>query len=339
MSLPDVTGVLAQTSKLIGQGADKISSALGVGKFGFDTKQLEQSGLVKPGTAAAFLSLGDNDIVNVLKSPTVCTGIDGIKSLDGLLTNSGLQDKVQQGLMASGVAAIKSLGVPTDQLTPQALGGLATNAAKSVTDTLNWAKNAPGLPTDIKSKFDAVAVNGAFAVNLTQTKVDAPVLQETTPPAADMTVNSATVTAAATRVVGNDKVPAVASEEGVYADAKAKILANGAFGEQIYDQLHALEPTISEYEKAASITQSQWENLNLEFRAIRATYNARSDEIYNTALAALNALPPGSKQNDYTRAFNATTKIKTLMVDVASITLKRIKDLANKIAVSGEQTA
>ena len=209
MSLPDVTGTLSQASKLVGQSFDTISNEFGAGKFGLNASQLEKWGLVKPGTAATFLGQGNSDVVGVLKSPTVWTGKDGVKSLDGLLGNEGLQNKIQQGLMTSGVADLKSLGIPTDKLTPQALSGLATNAAKSVPDTLDWAKNAPGLPTDIKTKFDAAAVNGAFAVNLTQTKIDPSMLQEYTPVAAVDTVNTATLEAAAARIVGNPKVPSI----------------------------------------------------------------------------------------------------------------------------------
>ena len=213
MSLPDVTGTLAQASKLVGQGAGTISNALGAGKFGFNATQLEQAGLVKPGTAATFLGTGGSDLTSVLKSPTVWTGKDGINSLDGLLSNDGLQNKIQQGLMTSGVADLKSLGIPTDKLTPQALSGLAANAAKSVSDTLDWAKNTPGLPANIKSNFDASAVNSAFAVNLTQTKIDPSTLQEYKPVAAENTVNAETLNAAAKRIVGNAKVPSILPTE------------------------------------------------------------------------------------------------------------------------------
>ena len=213
MSLPDVTGTLAQASKLVDQGAGTISNALGAGKFGFNATQLEQAGLVKPGTAATFLGTGGSDLTSVLKSPTVWTGKDGVNSLDGLLGNEGLQNKIQQGLMTSGVDDLKALGIPTDKFSPQALSGLATNAAKSVSDTLDWAKNTPGLSADIKSNFDAAAVNSAFAVNLAQTKIDPSMLQEYTPLAAVGTVNTDTLDAAAKRIVGNAKVPSILPTE------------------------------------------------------------------------------------------------------------------------------
>lgn len=242
MSLPDVTGTLAQASKLVGQAANTVSNTAGAGKFGLDASQLERWGLVKPGTAASFLGQGSNDLVGVLKSPTVWTGKDGVKSLDGLLNNPGLQDKIQQGLMTSGVADLKSLGIPTDKLTPQALSGLATNAAKSVPTTLDWAKNTPGLPADIKSKFDAAAVNGAFAVNLAQTKVDVSMLQEYKPVAAEDTVNTDTLDAAAKRIVGNPKVPSILPVNlgtSVYANTKDEDLIYTGTDETVWDRVNA----------------------------------------------------------------------------------------------------
>jgi hypothetical protein len=242
MSLPDVTGTLSQASKLVGQSTGTISNVFGAGKFGFDASQLEKWGLVKPGTAATFMGSGSNNLVGVLKSPTVWTGKDGVKSLDGLLSNPGLQDKVQQGLMTSGIADLKSLGIPTDKLTPQALSGLATNAAKSVTSALDWAKNTPGLPADIKSKFDAAAVNGAFAVNLAQTKIDPSTLQEYTPVAAENTVNTDTLEAAAKRIVGNAKVPSILPitlETSIYSKTKNEDLIYTGNDETVWDRVNA----------------------------------------------------------------------------------------------------
>jgi hypothetical protein len=242
MSLPDMTGTLAQASKLVGQAAGTISNAAGAGKFGLDASQLERWGLVKPGTAATFLAQGSGNLVGVLKSPTVWTGKDGVKSLDGLLSNDGLQNKIQQGLMTSGVADLKSLGIPTDKLTPQALSGVATNAAKSVPNTLDWAKNTPGLPADVKSKFDSTAVNGAFAVALTQTKIDTSMLQEYKPVAAVDTVNTDTLDAAAKRIVGNPKVPSILPvniEPSVYSNTKDEDLVYTGTDEIVWDRVNA----------------------------------------------------------------------------------------------------
>jgi hypothetical protein len=209
MSLPDVTGALASASKLVGQGVDKISDALGVGKFGMDPKQLERAGLIKPGSAASFLASGATNIAAMLKSPKVWTGKDGATSLTSFLGNSTLQDKTQQSLMQTGLGELKQLGVPVDKLNPAALSGLATNAAKSVSDTVDWVKNSPSLPDGVKSAFDSVASAGAFAANFVSEKVELPWVKESAPEPAVGTVDAATVSAAAERIVGNSKVPPV----------------------------------------------------------------------------------------------------------------------------------
>jgi len=211
LRLSDVTGVLAQTKNLVGQATGTISNALGAGKFGFDANQLERAGLVKLGTVAAFLAQGEKDLVSVLKSPTVWTGKEGVKSLNNLLNNTALQDKVQQGLMATGLAELKSVGIPVDLMKPQALAGLATNAAKSVSATVAWVKNAAELPTDIKAQFNTAAASVAFAVNFAESKVEQAVKQEVVIKPASNTVNTETLAAAIKRIVNNDKIPSVSA--------------------------------------------------------------------------------------------------------------------------------
>jgi hypothetical protein len=204
----DVRAGLAQASKLVGQAASVVSNTAGVGKFGFDGAQLESAGILKPGVAAQYLQSGVNKLTDVLKSPTVFTGKDGIKSLTDLLGSESKQNGIQQDLMAKGLDGLKQVGIPTDSLNPAALVGTALNAAKSLPATVDWAKGLP-LPGDLKSKFDAVARDGAFAVDFANQKVNNALKQEIVPEPASDTVNRETVNAAASRVVGNAKVPAV----------------------------------------------------------------------------------------------------------------------------------
>lgn len=209
MSLPDVSGVMASASKLVGQGFDKVTDTLGAGKFGMDPKQLERAGLIKPGSAASFLASGATNIAAMLKSPKVWTGKDGASSLDSFLSNPALQDKTQQGLMKQGLGELKQLGVPVDSLNPTAIAGLANNAAKSVGNTVDWLKNSPSLPSGVKSAFDSVAAAGSYAVSFVNGKLEPPMVKEAIPEPAVGTVNAETVTAAANRIVGNSKVPPV----------------------------------------------------------------------------------------------------------------------------------
>ena len=105
LSSVDVRAGLSQAAALIGQAPTEISNALGVGQFGFDASQLETAGLLKPGTASAFLSQGANELSSILQSPTVWTGAGGIKDLDSFLSNPAAQNLTQQNLMNSGLPA------------------------------------------------------------------------------------------------------------------------------------------------------------------------------------------------------------------------------------------
>ena len=88
MSAPEVNGVLAQAKNLVGQASNVLSNDKGLGSFGFDLKQLEVAGYVKPGVAA-LAKQGASLFATVAKSPAAWTGKDGIKSATDLLGNAG----------------------------------------------------------------------------------------------------------------------------------------------------------------------------------------------------------------------------------------------------------
>jgi len=328
----DVTATLAQASKLIGQGSAQLSNALGVGKFGFDASQLERAGMIKPGTAAEFLNQAQNDLTDVLKSPTVWTGKDGVKGLSDLLGKDGLQNKIQQGLMSSGLTDLKQIGIPTDKLTPQALSGLATNAAKSVEDAAKWAKGA-ALPADVKAGFDKMAANGAFAVNLAQGKAEEPVLKERVVEPSTNTVNSATVDAAGDRIVGNAKVP---NSSGSGSSGSAEIAVT-SYVELLNETNAALDSltqnSLTYLSQQQQISQSQWNTANQEYQAIRASFNARNNDLIDNATSSINSL--STADPNYARLVNIYNNFGKLfnLVKTQSETVKKIiSDLANKIA-------
>lgn len=211
LSKADVTGTLAQASKLVGQASTEMSNALGVGKFGFDANQLEKSGFLKPGTASEFINSGQGDLTSVLSSPLPWTGKDGVKSINDLLGNSKLQDKIQQGLMTSGLGDLNQLGIPVNKLSPEALSGVATLAAKDPSTFVNWANGGSSLTDETKSSMNSVIANSSFAIKMVSDKFDMAIKQETAPTAAADTVNMKTVIAAGKRIIGNDKVPDVSA--------------------------------------------------------------------------------------------------------------------------------
>lgn len=205
INLPSMTAVLAQGKKIVGQAADKLTDAKGVGSFGFDIKQLETAGYIKPGTSA-LVSAGSNLASSVLKSASVFTGKGGVKDITGVLSNPGLQSNIQQDLMAKGVAGLKAVGIPTAALGANGLAGMALNASKSLQNTELYAKGA-ALASDVKAAFDKNMSNGAFSVNLSETKIPEAFKETEVPPVAADTTNRTTLNAAAKRILGNPKIP------------------------------------------------------------------------------------------------------------------------------------
>jgi len=212
MSVSDVTAVVAQAKNLVDQPPTAISNTKGVGAVGLNIQQLETAGLVKPGTSAQLGALGSAGVTlaSLLKSPTVWTGKDGITSLGSLTASPAKQEAVLQNLMSKGVNDLAAVGVPIGSLSPQGLAGTALNAAKSVPGTEAFLKGLP-IPNDptgaIKAEFEKNVRDGAFAVNLANTKIPDAFKEIDFPIPADNTVNRETLNAAMSRIVGNNKVP------------------------------------------------------------------------------------------------------------------------------------
>lgn len=223
-----VTAGLSAVQKIVDQPSSILSDSKGLGSFGLDVKQLESSGFVKPGTSNILNQAGAT-ISNVLKSPTVWTGKDGISSAGQMLSNPSLQGLTQQNLMSTGLSALGSLGVPTSALNPQAAIGAALNAAKSIPDAAAWAKGV-GLPTDLKTSFDQNAVAGAFGVNLSDLKANAPMLLEEKIKGSLNTVNRDTLNAATQRLLGAAKIPKLSYATPSSVTSALDALKGGASG-------------------------------------------------------------------------------------------------------------
>ena len=201
----DVRATMASVGAATGQNFDQITNSVGVGKFGFNATQLETAGLVKPGTASAFLNQGANDLTSVLKSPAVWTGIGGITGLDSFLKNPAAQNLTQQNLMSSGLATAGTLGVPLNQLSPKSLGGISSVFAKDSAAGADWIRGQ--LPPSKQADFDAKFKEAQFAIGTADDKLNDAVLQQAPPGESENTVDRATLDAAVTRIFGNDKIP------------------------------------------------------------------------------------------------------------------------------------
>ena len=287
MSVPEVNGVLAQAKNLVGQASGAISNTKGLGTFGLDIKQLETAGFVKPGVSA-LVAVGASSFASVVKSPAIWTGKDGIKNATDLLGNAGKQSQIQQDLMTKGVAGLGAVGVPVQNLSSQGIAGMALNAAKSLPDAEAFAKGLP-IPGDatgaVQAAFSSAVRDGAFAVNLVNTKIPTEFKQEDIPVPKTDTVNRATLDAASTRVVGDDKVPvpsytAQAPIEDSTAKTlseeylnKATILVNTIINPRAI-ALQALEPKLSALENQQSISQAAYDEIQNEYQNGREAYNS-----------------------------------------------------------------
>ena len=299
MSVPEVNGVLAQAKNLVGQASTAISNTKGLGSFGLDLKQLETAGYVKPGVAALAAN-GASLFATVAKSPAAWTGKDGIKSATDLLGNAGKQSQIQQDLMTKGVAGLGAVGIPVQNLSSQGIAGMALNAAKSLPNAEAFAKGLP-IPGDatgaVQAAFSSAVRDGAFAINLVNSKIPTAFKEQDVPVPQTDTVNRATLDAASTRVVGDPKVPvpsytaktSTGTAQG-YID-KATILFDD-FINPVIQKLQALDPKFAALENQQTITQAQYSALNSERDAIRNNYNINGVpkvtelvEIYNSLSA------------------------------------------------------
>ena len=82
--------------------------------------------------------MADSLFENVMKSPNVWTGKDGVKSVTDLLSNPPLQDKIQQGLLSTGYNKLLDTGAIKDtaagainKLTGSVLGGSGSLISQS----------------------------------------------------------------------------------------------------------------------------------------------------------------------------------------------------------------
>ena len=350
MSVPEVNGVLAQAKNLVNQAGSVLSNTKGLGSFGLDAGQLETAGYVKPGTRA-LLAAGTNVFADVIKSPAVWTGKDGIKSAADLLKNMPKQSQIQQDLMAKGVAGLAAVGVPVKNLSSQGLAGMALNAAKDLPSAEAFAKGLP-IPGDatgsVQAAFSSAVRDGAFAVNLVQTKIPAEFKQEDIPVPAANTVNRATLDAASTRVIGNDKVPTPnygPTETKIENQADAEDYADKAL---IYINqylnpagraLFQIDAKLSALENQQTISPATFSAIDSEYQQVRTTFNSsarvEAGVQYLEAFNKLTQIQRGNVNQLPTGPKNVQAK-QALLIDNSSKIRQRLNKLELKIEGRGE---
>ena len=284
----DVRAAVASVGTATGQDFSQITNAVGAGKYGFNATQLETAGLVKPGTASKFLSQGNNELTDVLKSPAVWTGKGGIDSLDSLLSNPAAQNLTQQDLMSKGMSVASQFGLPVNELTAKDQGGLAAVFSKDSAAGTDWIRGQ--LPAGKQADFDKRFADAKFAVGTAEQKLNDPVKQQAPPGEATDTVNRATVDAAAVRVVGNDKVPA--TTYGTQPANAALVDENKALRKEI----KALLIRLTELTTGFGETPADQADAKIaQFDALYAEFKIVEEKTAAIKARALNAVPYSSE--------------------------------------------
>lgn len=234
LSSAQVTSLMASAALSAAKGplqipAQGVLAAAGVGKFNFTPVQLEQVGLLKPGTVAKFGSTAPNTL-SLLASPTIWTGANGINSVNGLLNNPNIQNRIQQDLMQQGVVALRKSGVLNGLQSAPVVGGLINSAVQFGPGAVtNWVKGQGNAA--IVNQINKVFKNSQFASVLGATVsnfIGGAGRRAVNIAGITDTVNRAPVNTAVTGVIGNKKVPVPEYKTVVYdvrkmqQDAKIK---------------------------------------------------------------------------------------------------------------------
>jgi hypothetical protein len=216
LSTTQIQGLLSSTAASVNQNATDITNENGLGTYGLTADQLQQAGLIKPGTAE-LINQNPANLVSILSSPTVWTGKGGATDLDSILTNPTLQSIAQQSSLASSYNQLSQLGVVSSTVnnligSNTDLGAVVNNAANyGVAATTEWLNNTVG-GSEI-GQLTTSAINSIFGQNFgtvnrsvsgggnpLQTGVQSP-------RGFSNTVNRSVVDTAFNSIIGNNKIP------------------------------------------------------------------------------------------------------------------------------------
>jgi hypothetical protein len=236
LSTTQVQGLMSSTAAAVNQLATEVTNEKGLGTYGLTADQLQQSGLIKPGTAE-LISQNPANLVSILSSPTVWTGKGGAESLNAVLSDPMLQSIAQQSTLASSFNQLSELGVVSSTVnnlfsSNTDLGAVVNNAANyGVAATTEWLKNTVG-GSEI-GQLSTSAVQSVFGMNFgsinsgssgggnpLQTGIQSP-------KGFSNTVNRSVINAGFASIIGNNKIP-------------SNIFANPALGIDIRAQASQL---------------------------------------------------------------------------------------------------
>lgn len=235
LSSTQVQGLLGQAAASTKQLVSDYSLDKGIGQYGINPAQLEQTGYLKPGTLAQYtknaqvtqadideaqrvnasggsttpeLIASNRKIKDVLNVSGVWTGKGGVSNLTSLVGDATKQLSVQSNIMETGYKSLEKAGVITAGTAKDAIGGLVQSAGKvGAALTAAWSKGTA--PAGAVDAINNLAKQGLTAVNFTDFKLPAGASGEQIATGVTNTVNRKVLNQSVVAFIGDAKVPVI----------------------------------------------------------------------------------------------------------------------------------
>lgn len=361
-----VTGLLASAQTSVNQAPNVISVDKGIGQYGFNPSQLESAGLLKPGTVsqlstiqagtptaadqAQAQALGpgftaeivarQRQVNQVLASPQVWTGQNGVNSVTSLLNDPRLQDKVQQTLMTSALTGLQNSGLATGTENASTLAPLlqgATQFGVGPVSSLIQGQATPNVTTALNNVFK----NASFATAFTDTKLGdfSSLVKKAT--AAVSTVNRAVVDSALKAALGDPKIPAPIFKplprpefqpsqfEGIRTEFETKADEAATFIEETRQSLDQLYNQALALQAQETIPTASVNNLDTQLNGIRTQFNSRADGIL-TPLRGLRDSAPADVKAEFESRYEGIARLVEIVRGFVQAIREIIADLRTR---------
>ena len=170
-AINEASKVVSQATQII-QGVNTTVNQLqnvgvAVGSFAQTPKQLEQSGILKPGSGDLITGLASagKAIMNVIPD-NMFTGKAGAENVTALATNVAAQAESVVNVMQSAQKALGQAGVLTGKESPTQTAGIVTAAATTgIDNTIQVVKQASSAITSVTSTVNNITAAASTATN------------------------------------------------------------------------------------------------------------------------------------------------------------------------------
>lgn len=207
-----VTAIMAQRAKDVGQNFNEISIDNGIGKFGFTPDQLEDLGYLKPGTVDFLLP--SDDLSEVLQNLDFWSEIDGISSISDLLESESIQDKIEQSLLSAQYAELDTRGIIEQLPDQETIAGFLQSASQFGAGVVSdWAEgkliDTSEISSQLTSQIENTVKQAQYAVLFVKEKLPETLAIAREKPGFTRLVKRDALDSSVTDILGNDKIPKI----------------------------------------------------------------------------------------------------------------------------------